>query len=136
MATKALYIAAVMSDDGDGFDFPNGEVDHRGSLEALRRIFEALEPFPLCYQPKGMESYDPDAQPPFCEVSPPDSPWCVAGRALYSAEVDRGIGHTRRSDWVLMSLSWRSETPPEVGGLSEGAAMWWGRCWDGRIGSG
>ena len=136
MATKELYYAAVTLDDGDGFDFPNGEVGHRGSLEALRRIFEALEPFPLCYQPIGMEFHDPDAQPPFCEVSPPDSPWCVAGRALYSAEVDRGIGHTRRSDWTLMSPFVRPETPPEVRRLSEGAAMWWGRCWDGRIGSG
>lgn len=133
-ATRALYWAAVLHDaiSLGATDFPNGEVDHRASFEALRRIFEVLEPFPLCYVSIGLEVRDPDHQPPWCEVSPPDSPWCMAGRALYSAEVDRAIGQLRRDAGAGPPFA-RPNMPPEVRGLSEEAAKWWSRCWDGRI---
>ena len=55
------------------------------------------EPFPLCYTSSDTGPVPPDG-PPRCEVRPPESPWCMAGRALYSAEVDRAIGHGRRSE--------------------------------------
>ena len=136
LATRALYEAAVRYDAlyFAPVGFPNGEVGHRASLEALQRIFETLEPFPLCYiEPEGV--MPPDGMP-WCEVRPPDSPWCMAGRALYSAEVDRAIGHKQRSSMARDLWFRRSEKPPEVHGLSEGAARWWSRCWDGRIMSG
>jgi len=114
---------------------------HRPSLDALRRIYFALEPFPLC----EYDAYDrwvpavrtadgeivplPDVSPsglPWCDVPPWESPWCLAGDALHGDEVPRAPRNV-----VFEPLS-RPPTPPDVAGLSPGAAEWWGRCWDDR----
>lgn len=109
---------------------PTGKVRHRASYEALQRVFAALEPPPLCERSEWenhmpLRPGEPGYRPP-CERNPLRTAWCVAGNALHGPEVSKAMGGVK-STWYPAP-----DDPTEVEGLSEPAARWWGRCWDGR----
>ena len=148
LSDEARYLAARWLARGVVHGEWNGttRVFFPGHRDALRTVFEKGEPTALCFRtPDLYGGRAPDL--PHCGMwsredvrDPLETAWCVAGKVLHVDEVNRAMGVKQavyrdgraRYRFGVTSDQMSPSSPPEVKGLSDGAALWWSRCWDGR----
>lgn len=133
--------AGWLASYAEGYSTDDGMVQHRASIDALRRVFEEVEPTAACVRDTEAMFTTRDHLPvtdpryrPRCARNPHKTAWCVAGWVLHDDEVNRAMGRKPEYKPVRLrgSFNAEAEEAPEVPGLSDGAAKWWGRCWDDR----
>ena len=147
LSDEARYLAArwlagsAVSGEWNGRTW----VFHPGYRDAIRTVFEKGEPTALCWRQPELGGTVPPDDLPHCNRDvrdPHQTPWCVAGKVLHTDEVNRAMGVKQvvlqdgRSHYVFGidqgPIGGTPSEPPEVKGLSDGAALWWSRCWDSR----
>ena len=134
MSAEARYLAARWLAYNAAWSREE-RVLYPGPFDALRTVFEQVEPTALCWRDVGwLYAEYPDGDR--CKRDPLRTAWCVAGHVLHGEEVGEAMGLDPSSFRHLpggSDLFTPVSEPPEVAGpLSDAAAFWWSRCWNGR----
>ncbi len=112
-----------------GYDPWAGELIEGPGLEYVRHVFRTAELPPTSAEREEMERWAADGVLRMA--------WCKAGEVLFGdvgGEVNRAYGLSLAEQRELTERvpAWKRPPPPPRK-LSEDAARWWDRCWDGRF---